>query len=37
MILEGKNIGFAMTGSFCTFSIVMEELKELQNSSFATF
>ncbi len=32
MILEGKNIGFAMTGSFCTFSIVMEELKELQKT-----
>lgn len=29
MNLEGKNIGFAMTGSFCTFAKVFEELPRL--------
>ena len=29
MILKGKNIGFGFTGSFCTFSIAKEILKEL--------
>ena len=32
MNLEGKNIGFAMTGSFCTFSSVIKELQTLQKS-----
>ena len=30
MKLEGKKIGFALTGSFCTFKKVIEELKELK-------
>lgn len=29
MDLKGKTIGFAMTGSFCTFSRVMKELERL--------
>lgn len=29
MELEGKSIGFAMTGSFCTFSAVIKELEKL--------
>lgn len=29
MDLEGKRIGLAMTGSFCTFSKVIEQIKEL--------
>lgn len=29
MILKSKNIGFGFTGSFCTFSIAKEILKEL--------
>jgi len=29
MDLSGKNIGFAMTGSFCTFSRVLKELEKL--------
>lgn len=29
MELRGKNIGFAMTGSFCTFSRVLKELENL--------
>ncbi len=29
MNLKGKNIGFAMTGSFCTFAKVFEELPRL--------
>ena len=28
--LEGKKIGFALTGSFCTFKKVIEELKEIK-------
>lgn len=32
MNLNGKNIGFAMTGSFCTFSAVIDELRNLQKS-----
>ena len=30
MKLEGKNIGFAFTGSFCTFKTVLEELKNIK-------
>ena len=29
MELEGKTIGFAMTGSFCTFSSVIPQIKEI--------
>lgn len=29
MNLEGKNIGFAFTGSFCTFNKTIEELKKI--------
>lgn len=29
MTLSGKEIGFAMTGSFCTFSIIFKELEKL--------
>lgn len=29
MNLEGKKVGFAFTGSFCTFNAIIEELKEL--------
>lgn len=29
MKLEGKNIGFAVTGSFCTFSKVVPEVEKL--------
>ena len=29
--LEGKRIGFAFTGSFCTFKNVIEELKKIKN------
>lgn len=29
MDLEGKNIGFAFTGSFCTFRRSIEEMKKL--------
>ena len=29
MKLEGKNVGFVMTGSFCTFSKVVPKIKEL--------
>ena len=32
MELEGKNIGFAMCGSFCTFSKVINELKVLSDT-----
>lgn len=31
MDLSGKNIGFAFTGSFCTFNKTIEELKKLKN------
>lgn len=30
MVLEGKNIGFVFTGSFCTFSKTIEELKKIK-------
>ena len=30
MKLEGKKIGFAFTGSFCTFKAVIEELKKVK-------
>lgn len=33
MELAGKNIGFAMCGSFCTFSKVINELKLLSNTN----
>ena len=29
--LEGKNIGFALTGSFCTFKKAIDEMKNLVN------
>lgn len=29
MKLEGKNIGFVMTGSFCTFRQTIEQLKKI--------
>lgn len=28
--IEGKKIGFAFTGSFCTFKKVLEELKKIK-------
>ena len=28
--LEGKKVGFAFTGSFCTFKTVLEELKKIK-------
>ena len=31
-MLEGKNIGFCMTGSFCTFKNVIEQLSELKKT-----
>ncbi len=31
MELEGKRVGFAMTGSFCTFSRVIKELENLSS------
>lgn len=31
MDLKGKRIGLVMTGSFCTFSKVIEQIKELRN------
>ena len=31
MKLEGKKVGFAFTGSFCTFKAVVEELKKIKN------
>ena len=30
MKLEGKKIGFALTGSFCTFKKVLEELRKIK-------
>ncbi len=30
MTLKGKEIGFAMTGSFCTFKIIFEQLEQLK-------
>lgn len=32
MDLKGKTVGFAMTGSFCTFSRVMSELEKLAST-----
>ena len=32
MNVEGKNVGFALTGSFCTFNKVIEEIKKLVDS-----
>lgn len=32
MDLKGKTVGFAMTGSFCTFSRVMKELESLAST-----
>ena len=31
--LEGKKIGFAFTGSFCTFKAVIEELKKIKKEN----
>ena len=31
--LENKKVGFAFTGSFCTFKTVLEELKKLKNEN----
>lgn len=31
-MLEGKNIGFCITGSFCTFKNVIEQIKELKKT-----
>ena len=31
--LEGKRIGFAFTGSFCTFKAVLEELKKIKKEN----
>ena len=31
--LEGKRIGFALTGSFCTFKAVLEELKKIKKEN----
>ena len=36
MILKSKNIGFGFTGSFCTFSIAKEILKELAKENNVT-
>lgn len=33
MKLEGKKVGFAFTGSFCTFKKVIEELKKLKKEN----
>lgn len=33
MKLEGKKIGFAFTGSFCTFKKVIEELKNIKKEN----
>ncbi len=30
MELKGKTVGFAITGSFCTFSVIKEEIKHLK-------
>jgi len=35
--LKGKTIGFAMTGSFCTFQKVIKELKELAKEGVTIF
>jgi dipicolinate synthase subunit B len=31
---ENINLGFAITGSFCTFSVVLEEMKKLTNLGY---
>lgn len=31
--LEGKNIGFALTGSFCTFEKTIQQMKKLVNQN----
>lgn len=37
MELKGKNVGFAMTGSFCTFSRVLKELEALAGTGATIF
>ncbi len=37
MDLQGKRIGFALTGSFCTLSKVMKELENLKNEGADLF
>ena len=37
MNLQGKRIGFALTGSFCTLSRVIEEMKELRKNGADIF
>lgn len=32
MKLEGKKLGFVLTGSFCTFKMVLEELKKIKKA-----
>ena len=32
MNLEGKKVGFVFTGSFCTFKIILEELKKIKKA-----
>ena len=29
MLLEGKKVGFALTGSFCTFTKTIEQISKL--------
>lgn len=33
MKLEGKNIGFVLTGSFCTFSKTIEQIKKIKDEN----
>ena len=33
MKLENKNVGFAITGSFCTFKVIINELKKISKIS----
>ena len=33
MKLDGKKVGFAFTGSFCTFKAVLEELKKIKKEN----
>ena len=33
--IEGKKVGFAFTGSFCTFKTVLEELKKKNSREYA--
>jgi len=37
MLLEGKKIGFALTGSFCTLEKVLPEMKKLINEGAEVF